>query len=82
MTFLSILSIIAWTATIGSIVGQVFIIFKKTIGFGIWSVAAVLQIIVAFSTGNMSQLVLWIFFLIMDIISWVKWIHDDRKGNK
>jgi nicotinamide riboside transporter PnuC len=76
MTFLSI---IGWLATIGGISGQVFIMFKKTNGWYIWTVAAIFQIIFAYLTGSISQLVLWIFFLAMDAMSLIKWKMDDKK---
>ena len=77
MTFLSI---IGWLATIGGISGQIFIMFKKINGFYVWAVAAIFQIVLAYLTGSISQLVLWIFFLIMDVISLVKWKIDDEKA--
>jgi nicotinamide riboside transporter PnuC len=79
MTFLSI---IGWLATIGGIGGQIFIMFKQTKGWYIWTVAAIFQIIFAYLTGSISQLVLWIFFLIMDVMSLIKWKMDDKRKEK
>ena len=70
--FLSIL------ATIGSITGNIFINFKKKIGFIIWTIANVLWIIVnLIGSVNIPQIIMFSAYSVLNIWGYVKW----NKGN-
>lgn len=75
---MTIVSIISWLASIGSIGGQLLTMNKKTIGWAVWSTSAVFWIITSVVTANWSQLPMWIFWLVTDIIAWIKWTRDDN----
>ena len=70
--FLSIL------ATVGSITGNIFINFKKKIGFVIWTISNVLWIIVnLIGSVNIPQIIMFSVYSVLNIWGYVKW----NKGN-
>jgi nicotinamide riboside transporter PnuC len=73
--------ILQWLASIGSMVGNIGVIKKQWWGMLIWTIATILWIIYAINIKNYSQLTMFIFYEILNIIGLCKWIKD-YKVNK
>jgi nicotinamide riboside transporter PnuC len=73
--------ILQWLASIGSMVGNIGVIKKQWWGMLIWTIATILWIIYTINIKNYSQLTMFIFYEILNIIGLCKWIKD-YKVNK
>jgi nicotinamide riboside transporter PnuC len=71
--------ILQWLASIGSMVGNIGVIKKQWWGMLIWTIATILWIIYAINIKNYSQLTMFVFYEILNIIGLCKWIKDKRR---
>jgi len=63
-------------ATIFSIIGNIFVIYKKWIGFVIWIISNLLWIIFGILNKHYWMIVLFIFYTIISIWGIYKWVKE------
>ena len=79
-TIVFILSLIAMT---GSITGNIFINYKRKVGFLIWTVANVIWILVnCMGELNYPQVCMFGVYSILNIQVYKKWSKNNNKGEK
>ena len=65
--------LIEWAATLLSITGAIFNVFKYIEGFYIWTFAAILWIVFAWKHKHYGLLLLSLVYLVIDILGIITW---------
>lgn len=79
-TIIFILSLIAMA---GSITGNIFINYKRKVGFLIWTVANVIWILVnCMGELNYPQICMFSVYSILNIQGYSKWSKNNNKGEE
>jgi nicotinamide riboside transporter PnuC len=77
------IELFGYMATFLSCLGNVFIIYKKKIGFVIWTFGNITWIFVDYKIGLYSQIIMMVFYAILNVWGWVEWnkSKNDVKNN-
>lgn len=76
-------TIVSVLALITSLSGNILVNYKRRIGFIIWSISNVFWIWVNFiSTLNVSQVIMYLVYLLLNIQGFIVWGRKQRLQNK
>jgi nicotinamide mononucleotide transporter len=76
------MELLAWIATVISVVGVFLNARKNIICWPIWLISNILWIIYFFLLKNNPSIVLWIVFSFFNIYGWTQWSKDKNKINE
>jgi len=68
-----LITLLQWVASIGSILGNIGVVKKKLWGMQVWTIATALWIIYAIITKTHSQLIMFTFYEVLNLMGWIKW---------
>jgi nicotinamide riboside transporter PnuC len=71
--------ILGCIATFLSCLGNIFIIYKKKFGFIVWTLGNVVWIFVDVKIGLYSQIIMMVFYAILNIWGYIEW-NKNKKG--
>ena len=69
------MKVIGWVASAISLVGIAFNAYHSIWCWPIWCVANIFWIYYAIKTKQISQLILWIAYTVVNIWAWWKWLQ-------
>lgn len=76
------IDIFAWIGAIGSLISNLLVAQKKTIGAYLWCIFTLILLIVAIIQHNKSQIFLFSMYELINLIMAYKWRQDDKKSSK
>jgi len=76
------IDIFAWIGAIGSLISNLLVAQKKTIGAYLWCIFTLILLGVAIIQHNKSQIFLFSAYTLLNFYMAYKWYHDDKKSSK
>lgn len=67
------MTIMSWLATIGSIIGNVGVIYKKLWGMWIWTIAGLIWVLYSIIRKDYAQLAMYLFYTGLNVWGIVQW---------
>jgi len=71
---------LGYLATFLSLLGNLFVVYKKRYGFVLWNVSNIIWIGLAIESKVHSQIIMFGVYSIINIIAFIKWRKDDGKN--